>query len=462
MSVIIVGAGIGGLTAALALARRGAPSVVLERAEQLDEVGAGLQLSSNACRVLFDLGLEGEIRRIGHAPDAVMVRGATDGRVLLENRLGAFAEQRWGAPYLQVKRSALQALLAEATTASGLVETRLGSDVTTIDREAARVRLATGEDIGGEAIIGCDGLNSVVRRALWGETPARFTGQTAWRGLASSADLSPEWSGKAAVWAGHRKHFVHYPVGEGLVNMVAVVEASEAGGESWSEVGQHAALAATFDDWPEPVRAVIAAVQTPWRSALFDRPPLPQWSKGCATLLGDAAHPTLPFLAQGAAMAIEDAVILAECLASGAEVPTALRRYEIRRRARTAKVQAWASRNATLFHLPGPMMKAAFGAASLADRLAGRVGEARFDWLYGYRASDENGLLSEDGAGLGSGMTHRYIAAIDQGTTSSAASSSTQRGRSKPPPRKNTARSTPALAGWSTTRKKSGPTSIGR
>ncbi len=394
MPVIIVGAGIGGLTTALALARRGVPSVVLERAERMEEVGAGLQLSPNACRVLFDLGVETQVRRIGFAPDSVSVRSAGNNQVLLENRLGAFAEHRWRAPYLQVRRSALHAVLEAAVRASEHADMRLGMQVTGLEQrvDGAGVILANGQRVDGFVVIGCDGLNSILRAALWGRTPARFTGQTAWRGLARSQHLPLALRTEASVWAGPQRHFVHYPVGEGWVNMVAVTEADACRGEGWTEDGERGALAKAFAGWPEPVRTIIGAVQTPWRSALFDRPPLAHWSKGRATLLGDAAHPMLPFLAQGAAMAIEDAAVLADCLADAVDIPAALLAYEASRRPRTAKVQAWASRNATLFHLPDSLLKAAFGAASVADRLASRPGEGRFDWLYGYRAV-ENDLL---------------------------------------------------------------------
>ena len=386
MPVIIVGAGIGGLTTALALTQRGVRSVILERAERLEEVGAGLQLSPNACRVLFGLGLESEVRRIGFAPDVVTVRSAADGRALLCNRLGGFAEARWETPYLQVRRAALQTVLAEAVHGSGLVDVQFGRQVVGLEGSGSEttVRLADGGAAQASAVIGCDGLNSLVRQGLWGNTPARFTGQTAWRGLAAASDVPPEVASQAVVWAGRRKHFVHYPVGEGFVNMVAVVEADDSRSESWSEPGQQAMLAAAFADWPAPVRAIIAAAGAPWRSALYDRPPLDRWSKGRATLLGDAAHPMLPFLAQGAAMAIEDAAALAEALTAGANVEGALLAYEAARRPRTSRAQAWATRNAILFHLPDPALKAAFAAASLADRLRARPGEARFDWLYGF------------------------------------------------------------------------------
>lgn len=397
MPVIIVGAGIGGLATALALARLGVTSIVLERSERLEEVGAGLQLSPNACRVLFDLGLEAEVRRIGFAPEAVSVLNASDGRTLLMNRLGAFAEARWGAPYLQVRRAALQTVLERAVRETGLTEVRLASTVVGLDQPSGRARvvLAGGDVVEGDGVVGSDGLNSAVRAALWGATPARFTGQIAWRGLAPTEDLPLALWGEASVWAGPRQHFVHYPVGEGWVNMVAVVEsgADPHRGEDWVGRGDKAALKAAFSGWPEPVRKVIEAVDAPWRSALFDRPPLARWSAGRATLLGDAAHPMLPFLAQGAAMAIEDAAVLAQCVSSHADLGSAVIAYEGRRRGRTAKVQAWATRNATLFHLPGVLLRGAFGAAAAADRMAGKPGEARFDWLYGYRTDAENPLL---------------------------------------------------------------------
>jgi salicylate hydroxylase len=395
MPVIIVGAGIGGLTAALALAQRGVNCLVLERADTLEEVGAGIQLSPNACKVLFALGFEAQIRRAAFAPDAIMVRSASDSRTLLANRLGAFAQDRWGAPYLQIRRSALQRILHHAARARDHVELRFTAEVTGLELTAdhALVSLSNGEALAGSAVIGCDGLNSSVRAALWGATPARFTGHTAWRGLARAEALPMSLQTEPGVWTGPRKHFVHYPVGEGWVNMVAVMEADAYRGEGWTQNADRDALVRAFADWPSPVRALIAAVQSPWRSALFDRPSLAKWSSGRATLLGDAAHPILPFLAQGAAMAIEDAAVLANCIAATPEIPLALAAYETARRARSAKVQSWATRNGALFHLPDPMLTAAFGAASLAGRFAGRPEEARLDWLYGYDATTQNPLL---------------------------------------------------------------------
>jgi salicylate hydroxylase len=378
--VIIVGGGIGGLSLALALARRGVDSTVLEQAPAIEAVGAGIQLSPNATRVLIGWGLEAELVTASVEPDRAEVRDAATGRLLLTNRLGAYARQRWGAPYLTIARSALQALLAAAVQGSGRAQLRLGMPVAVVDADAGAVETETGERLAGHAVVGCDGLRSAVQAALFGAAPPRFTGQTAWRGMARVEDAEPV----VQVFTGPRRHFVRYPLGGGLVNMVAVKEASAGEVEAWDDEGSSGELASAFADWPDPVRTTIAAVEGPWRQALYARAPLPRWSRGCATLLGDAAHPMLPFLAQGGSMAIEDAEALAVRLTSGADVPAACLDYQRARLPRTAKVQAWAARNARLFHLPSPVARAAFAAAAASDRLLGRAAEARLDWLYGF------------------------------------------------------------------------------
>ncbi len=377
MTAIIVGAGIAGLSTALALARRGVASTVVEQAPMIETVGAGLQLSPNATRILFGWGLEIELRANAVAPERAEVRDAATKRLLVENRLGAAAQARWGAPYLTVTRSALQSILLRAVEASGWAEVRLGARAIGVD--AAALTLADGAVLHGSVVIGCDGLHSAVQAALFQPSPPRFTGQTVWRGLAA-LDAPP----RVQVWTGPRRHFVRYPVAPGLVNMVAVTEAARDDVETWDAEGEAHRLAAAFADWPDAVRATIAAVAKPWRSALYDRPPLSRWTTGAATLLGDAAHPMLPFLAQGAGMAIEDAEVLAGLLAT-TEPAAALEAYARARLTRTAKVQAWASRNARLFHLPSPAALGLFGAARVLDRARGADPEARFDWLYGWR-----------------------------------------------------------------------------
>jgi salicylate hydroxylase len=386
MHLILVGAGIGGLTAALA-APPGVRVTLLEQAPALVEVGAGIQLSPNAMRVLNKLGLGPELEAIGFEPHAAEVREAEGGRLLLRQPMGTAARARWGAPYLHLHRADLQAVLMGAVLSRHDQTLSLGERVVKVESRGDKVTVSTssGSRIEGDAVVGCDGLHSRVRQALWAEGKPRFTRQTAWRGLVEAdclpAGLIPP---VAAVWTGAGRHFVHYYVRGGtLVNFVAVAHAARPTVESWSREGDPVELARAFGDWPPPVAALTQAADKVWRWDLYDRPPLPAWSKGRISLLGDAAHPMLPYLAQGAAMAIEDAAVLGEALRTFAGVPEALKAFEARRRDRTARVQSAARRNAALFHLPGPLARASFGAAGLADRLSRDDGARRFDWLYG-------------------------------------------------------------------------------
>lgn len=388
MRAILIGGGIGGLAAALALARRGVSVTVLERSPVLGEAGAGLQLGPNATRVLFELGLGETLVAKAFAPEAAEIRAATDQRLLLRNALGATAEARWGAPYLQLHRADLQALLHDAVLAAGCA-VRLGASVLRIEQDTDRVRviLSDGTALEADLAVGADGVRSGVRQALFGDGAPRFTGQVAWRGVVPVDRLPPGTVPPvAAVWAGPGRHFVHYYVRGGqAVNFVGVVE-RDWREESWTEPGDPAELQADFAGWPPVVRAICAAATSPFRWALFDRPPLPAWTKGRVTLLGDAAHPMLPFLAQGAAMAIEDAAVLSHRLEGASDVPQALKAYEQDRLARTRRVQAASRFNARLFHLPPVLERAAFLAAGVADSLHPAGTAARFDWLYGYKA----------------------------------------------------------------------------
>jgi salicylate hydroxylase len=385
MRVIIAGGGIGGMALAAALGRRGMRSIVVEQAEAMGEVGAGLQLSPNAMRGLAALGLEDAVRAVGFAPEAVEMRDHASGRLLLRNILGAEAERRWGAPYLTVRRADLHRLLTEA--ARPHAEFRLSAKIVAV--EDGGVRLASGERIEGEAVVGCDGVRSTVRQALFGEGEARFTGQVAWRFVVPIEAPPPS---IVRVWTGPRQHFVCYPTRSGaLMNVVAVTEETNWRVESWSEPGDKAVLRTAFEGWPAEALALIEGAVDLHRWALHDRPPLPRWSKGAATLLGDAAHPMLPFLAQGAAMAIEDAVVLADKLSDTSDTPEALRRYERARAQRTAKVQTWSRRNARLFHLPSPLAAGVFGAAAALDAFTPGGAARRFDWLYGYDATGGGG-----------------------------------------------------------------------
>ncbi len=381
--VLVAGGGIGGLTAALSLAKRGFEVSVFEQASQFTEVGAGIQLSPNCTRVLHDLGLEGALREHAFLPVATQFRHWRSGRVISENPLGDAVVERFGVPYYHMHRGDLLSVLVSAAERSPRITLLTSARVEQIDQDGRGVQLVAGaQPYTGDVLIGADGIHSVVREALWGPQRPRFTGNVAWRALVPAASL-PEGLVRpmSTAWWGPRRHFVHYYVRRGeLVNCVCVVEKSGWEVESWTEPGDHDELKADFAGWHDSVQQLIdsAAPDSLFKWALHDRAPMPRWGSGRITLLGDACHPTLPFMAQGAAMAIEDAAVLAGCL-DATDVEDALTRYEALRRERTARIQSGSRRNARVFHLSGIQ-------AWLRDRAARRVGERTLDGLFGYDA----------------------------------------------------------------------------
>ncbi len=387
-TVIVAGAGVGGLTAALALAGKGFRVVVLEQAERLEETGAGLQLSPNATRILAALGLNDRLAAVVVAPEALRVR-THRGRDIVRMPLGPFAQRRYGAPYWVAHRSDLQAALAGAVRANPDITLRLGARAEDYALHAkgvtVQVRTAQGaDDEHGIALIGADGLWSMLRPRLGDQRPARFVHRTAWRAMLPAKPLVPEFREPVvSLWLGPDAHLVLYPVRAGdAVNLVAIVN-DEWHQPGWSAAGMPEELLAHFSRWPPLVRNLLALPDRWGKWALYDRARLRRWSTGPVTLLGDAAHPMLPTLAQGAAMAIEDAYVLADCLARTPDQPVrALRRYERQRGRRTARVQRVARWNSRVYHLKGV-------AAFLRNRaLRSRGGEGllrRYDWLYGWR-----------------------------------------------------------------------------
>jgi salicylate hydroxylase len=389
-TVMIAGAGIGGLTAALAIAQRGFGVAVFDQAQRLEEVGAGIQLSPNASRILIALGLGEQLRRYVVAPEELRVMKARTARVLARAPLGAVAEKRYGAPYWVIHRGDLQAVLIEAVRAHPDIVLHLGTRVedfamqengVTISARSSQHRF---EDHGA-ALIAADGLWSSLRRRLGHRRQPRFARRTAWRALAPAAALEPELRAPAVnLWFGTRAHLVHYPVrGGSLLNVVAIIRDSwrEPG---WSAPGERTDILARYSApmWSASPRAILAAPQQWQKWALYDRAPLARWGKGAVTLLGDAAHPMLPYLAQGAAMAIEDAAVLAQRLADTRSDPAAaMRRYERQRRARTARAQRAARRNGIVYQLggPGAFLRTLALSAIGSERLL-----ARYDWLYGW------------------------------------------------------------------------------
>lgn len=385
---VVVGAGIGGLAAAIALARSGRRTLVLERAARIEEVGAGLQIAPNAGRLLHELGLRPALETIALEPRALEVRRAADGAILARLPLEA-ARARWGAPFRVFHRADLQkALLDEALRLGVAVRTNARCDGVAQDAEGARLRVAgaDGEEIvEAEAVIGADGLRSAIRDALAlaPDDGLRPAGLTAWRALIPAAAVPAALRARETrLWLGARAHIVHYPLRDGaIISVVAILDdRAEDGAAPESRAGAELARAIGFARWSADLRGLLEAGERWRRWPLFARPELARWSRGRATLLGDAAHPMVPCLAQGAAQAIEDAAALGRAFADpSSPVAAALLAYEAARIGRAARVQRASRRQAGYFHLGGP----AAAARDLAIRLlAGEGMLARNAWLY--------------------------------------------------------------------------------
>jgi salicylate hydroxylase len=388
-TIIVAGAGIGGLTAALALIRAGFRVVVIEQAERLEEAGAGIQLSPNATRILIDLGAGDHLEHRAVAPEAIRVMRAANAREIVRVPLGREAGRRYGAPYWVIHRADLQAGLVEALEATSDFVLRLGCKVDDYAVHAHGITVqargaCAGIDEHGIALVGADGLWSTMRGKLGDRAPPRFRNRTAWRALIPVGRAPPTARETAtALWLGPDAHLVHYPVkGGAMINLVAIVS-DDRRVTGWSAAGRRGDLVARFSRWHADARALIAAPQTWQRWSLYDRSLPHPWGVGPVTLLGDAAHPMLPFLAQGGAMAIEDAAVLAACLARHSENPPAgLRLYEGLRRRRAKRAQREARRNGRIYHLKGPVAVARDLALAL---MGGNHLLRRYDWLYDWR-----------------------------------------------------------------------------
>jgi salicylate hydroxylase len=380
--VAIVGGGIGGLAAALSLLRAGVDVHVYEQAEELAEVGAGVQLSPNASRVLHGLGLAGALGRTAVRPLAWHQRRWDDGRTLLRTPLGDAAVAAFGFPYYHVHRADLLSVLAAAVPAARI---HLGYRLTGLEEHGDHVeaRFESGARVRADVLVGADGIHSDVRRIVFGPERPRFTGSVAYRGLVPAERLRAlGLEVSSELWMGPGRHFVHYFVSGGrLVNFVGVVERDTWTRESWTDRARVADALADFEGWHPQVREILAAAEEPNIWALFDRAPMQRWSTGRVTLLGDACHPMLPFIAQGAAQSIEDAAVLARCLAEDPDAPAALRRYESLRIGRTTRLQDVSHARAHVNHLAdGPEQQARDASLADADPLVEN------GWIYAYDA----------------------------------------------------------------------------
>jgi salicylate hydroxylase len=393
---LIAGAGIGGLTAALALSRAGFEVTIFERAPALEAFGAGLQLTPNATRILAELDILDAVRALASEPRGLRILGGRDDAELAALDLTA-SGRRWGAPYLTIHRADLQGVLADTARNRANIDLRLGIELAGVDEHVGGV--AVGLQRGpvshretGDIVVGADGLRSRVRErlGLGGVDAAPFSGRVAFRAIVPAKDLPARWlAPDVTIRLGPRAHLVQYPLrGAAVINLVAVIESAWRGGNGdhpWDGAPDLPMLERAFADWSHETRALIGAAQA-WRAwPLFHRPPIARFARGRVALLGDAAHPMVPFLAQGAAQAIEDAGALARRLGETDNVEAALAGYSRDRVARAGRVQREALAQGRIYHMSGPL-----GAArDLAMRALGPERLlARYDWLYAAREGD--------------------------------------------------------------------------
>jgi salicylate hydroxylase len=361
--IVVVGGGIGGLAAAYALARKGAQVQLLEQSAEFGEVGAGIQLGPNVVRVLESWGLGDALRSVAAFPPCLRVRNAMNGSVLGELPLGQAMVQRYGASYATIARADMHGLLLDAVRGQAGVQLHLSSEVTGVEQDSREVRVHTAaETYRAQTLVGADGVWSKVRAQVVDDGPPRVTGHLAFRTLVRQADLPEQLRSQVVTaWMGRDFHVVQYPVRRGeMLNVVAIVHGKVQGDpKHWDHSANAAELRTRLADAGKDLRDLVAAIPA-WRLwALSDRPPMgsaSEHARGRIALLGDAAHPMRPYLAQGAGMAIEDADALAKALeAQHADVPAALQSYARQRWQRNAHVQARAIRNGEIFHLHGPM-----------------------------------------------------------------------------------------------------------
>jgi salicylate hydroxylase len=391
LRISVVGGGLGGLTAALALLQRGFDVTVFEQASELGEIGAGVQVAPNAMKVLSALGLERRVLQDAFEPEAHVVRQWQTGKVVARTQMKGEYPRRFGAHYYGFHRADLHAALVEAFPATRL---RLNARCVGVGNEAdkAVLLLADGSRVESDVVVGADGIHSVIRESVFGRQSPRFTGVVCWRGLVPATALPPELiEPDMTAWFGPRSAIVHYYVRGGhLVNWAAFTE-EDWREESWRIEGNRSDVARAYQGWAPTIRELVSKTERLYKWAIFDREPLAQWSSNRVTLLGDAAHPMLPYLAQGACMALEDGYALGAALGATPSDPVrALQAYEAVRRPRATRVQLGSRARAKPAHLVSPL--AQFG-RNIAYAVRKAINPSRHtygvDWIYEYDVTKE-------------------------------------------------------------------------
>ena len=388
--IVISGAGIGGLLTAIALQKKGFTVSVLEQATELKEVGAGLQLSPNVLRALYQLGLEKDLLQVVSEPLGKEIRLWSTGQTWSLFDMDEDYQKRYGYPYFMIYRPDLHNLLLRAVEQHQPGTVQLGCKVVAAHQTPTGVEVVTSQQrVMADIFIAADGVHSTIRNQFFGADRPQFSGCMAWRGVIPMAKLPEHLRHNVGVnWIGPGAHVINYPLRRGeLMNFVGILERDDWLVESWNTQGTHAECHTDFQGWHDDIHTMIEHIEIPFKWALMSRPPLEQWVKGSIVLLGDAAHPTLPFLAQGAGMAIEDGFVLAEALSKESRLSQALSLYEQARVERCKNIVNGSTANGRRFHNAELKDQASAEAYVTREWTKEKIA-SRYDWIFNYKVDE--------------------------------------------------------------------------